>query len=61
VVAGAEVSGSVTIGDDTWIGPQATIRDGLTIGAGVLVGIGSVVVKNIEAGTTVKGNPARPN
>lgn len=60
VIAGAEISGSVEIGDGAWIGPNACIRERLKIGAGALVGIGAVVVKDVPAGATVAGNPARP-
>jgi UDP-3-O-[3-hydroxymyristoyl] glucosamine N-acyltransferase len=59
LVAGCEISGSVEIGDDCWIGPLSTIRDGLTIGSKSIVGMGSVVTKNVEQETTVAGNPAR--
>jgi UDP-3-O-[3-hydroxymyristoyl] glucosamine N-acyltransferase len=59
LVAGCEISGSVEIGDDCWIGPLSTIRDGLTIGSKSIIGMGSVVTKNVEQETTVAGNPAR--
>jgi acetyltransferase-like isoleucine patch superfamily enzyme len=42
------------------IGANATILPGLTIGAGAMVGAGSVVTKDVPAGVTVVGNPARP-
>lgn len=59
LVAGCEVSGSVAIGEDCWIGPLSTIRDGLIIGSGSTVGMGAVVTKDVEKETTVAGNPAR--
>lgn len=60
VIAGAEISGSVKIGDKAWIAPNACVREGLIIGAGAVVGLGSVVVKDVAEGTTVMGVPARP-
>ena len=60
VIAGAEISGSVKIGDKAWIAPNACVREGLTIGANAVVGLGSVVVKDVAEGTTVMGVPARP-
>jgi UDP-2-acetamido-3-amino-2,3-dideoxy-glucuronate N-acetyltransferase len=42
------------------IGANATILPGLTIGEGAMVGAGSVVTKDVPAGVTVAGNPARP-
>ena len=41
------------------IGANATILPGLTIGVGALVGAGSVVVKDVESGSVVAGNPAK--
>ena len=41
------------------IGSGATILGGVTIGAQAMVGAGSVVTKNVPAGATVAGNPAR--
>lgn len=41
------------------IGANATILCGVTIGPGALVGAGSVVTKDVPAGATVYGNPAR--
>lgn len=42
------------------IGSGATILGGLTIGENAMVGAGSVVTRDVAAGTTVAGNPARP-
>ena len=40
--------------------PQATIKNKLTIGANVTVGIGAVVIRDVEPDSTVVGNPAQP-
>ena len=42
------------------IGSGATILGGVRIGAGALVGAGAVVTRDVAAGETVVGNPARP-
>jgi UDP-3-O-[3-hydroxymyristoyl] glucosamine N-acyltransferase len=60
VIAHAELSGSVEVGDGAWVGPSACVREHLSIGAGALVGLGAVVVKHVQEGQTVIGNPARP-
>jgi UDP-3-O-[3-hydroxymyristoyl] glucosamine N-acyltransferase len=59
VVAGAELGGSVILGDDCWIGPNATVIDGIRIGARSFVGIGSNVLKPVAEDLVVLGNPAR--
>jgi UDP-3-O-[3-hydroxymyristoyl] glucosamine N-acyltransferase len=60
VIAHAMIGGSVEIGSEAWISPSASVKDGLRIGKGSLVGLGAVVVKNVPDGATVVGNPAAP-
>ena len=50
----------VIIEDDVWIGYNATILKGVTIGAGAVISSGAVVIENVAAGVTVAGNPAKP-
>lgn len=47
------------IEDNVAIGANATIKCGITIGTGALIGCGSVVTKDIPAGETWCGNPAK--
>lgn len=47
----------VTIGHSVWIGGNVTILPGVTIGDNVTIGAGSVVVRDIPAGTVAVGNP----
>lgn len=60
VIALAIIGGSCVIGDDAWIAPASAIRDWRNIGAGAVVGLGAVVTKDVAAGETVVGNPAKP-
>lgn len=48
------------VGARAAIGSGATILGGVRIGEGALVGAGAVVTRDVEAGQTVAGNPARP-
>ena len=59
VIACAEVSGGVKIGPRAWIAPNASILNQLSIGAGAVVGLGSVVIKSVPDGAVVAGNPAK--
>ncbi|MGZ4179456.1 MAG: DapH/DapD/GlmU-related protein [Solirubrobacteraceae bacterium] len=48
----------VVIGDDVWIGINATILKGVAIGSGAIVAAGAVVAKDVPANALVAGNPA---
>ncbi len=48
----------VRIGDNVWIGMNAVILKGVTIGENAVVAAGSVVSKSVAANTVVAGNPA---
>jgi maltose O-acetyltransferase len=56
---GLEIALPVRIGADVWVGGGAIIMPGVTIGEGAIIGAGSVVTKDVAAGATVVGNPAR--
>jgi UDP-3-O-[3-hydroxymyristoyl] glucosamine N-acyltransferase len=60
VIALAMLGGSAQIGARAWISPSAVLRDRISIGAGTLVGLGAVVTKDVPAGETWTGVPARP-
>ena len=53
------LGGGVRLGEQVTIHPNATILPGLHIGDGASVGAGAVVLKDVPAGATVFGNPAR--
>jgi maltose O-acetyltransferase len=57
--AGLEIARPVHIGDNAWIGGGAIILGGVRVGSGAIVGAGSVVSRDVAAGITVVGNPAR--
>jgi UDP-3-O-[3-hydroxymyristoyl] glucosamine N-acyltransferase len=59
IVACAEVSGSVTLGEGAWIGPNASVNQGLTLGSHSFIGTGAVVTKSVPAHGLSYGNPAR--
>jgi acetyltransferase-like isoleucine patch superfamily enzyme len=49
----------ILIEDDVWIGINAIILKGVTLGRGAVIAAGSVVTKNVESMTLVGGNPAK--
>jgi UDP-3-O-[3-hydroxymyristoyl] glucosamine N-acyltransferase len=59
IIANAMIAGSVVIGENVWVSPSSSIRQKLIVEDGALVGLGSVVVKNVEKNTVVAGVPAK--
>lgn len=53
-----DVAGDITIRKGAYIGGSSLIRYGVEIGANSIVAAGSVVVKDVPAGSVVGGNPA---
>lgn len=51
--------GDVRIGHDVWIGRDALVLSGVTIGNGAIVAAGSVVTRSVAPYAIVGGNPAR--
>ena len=61
---GVHCNGNVVIEDHAYIGSGSVIKQGkpgqpLVVGKGAIVGMGAVVTRNVLAGTTVVGNPAK--
>lgn len=59
IAPGVRTAGYVTIEDGAFVGLGAVIINGVTVGAGATIGAGAVVTRNVPAGATVVGNPAR--
>jgi len=55
----APVNKPTEIGCDVWIGDNACVRTGVTLGHGSIVGLGAVVVSDVPPYAIVGGNPAR--
>ena len=59
ITACAEISGSVTIGPDCWLGPNSSVINKINIGRNSLIGLGAVVTKDVGDNVVVAGSPAR--
>ncbi len=51
--------GDINIGNDVWIGYNATIMSGVTIGDGAIIATNSTVARDVEPYSIVGGNPAK--
>ena len=51
--------GNIKIGNDVWIGYNATIMAGVTIGDGAIIATNSTIIKDVEPYSIVGGNPAK--
>lgn len=56
------ISGNVTIGEETFVGVNATFRDGVTVAPRCVIGAGSLIMKDTEEGDvySVPGTETRP-
>ena len=53
------MGGNVKIGKKTWLGVGCVVRNGIIIGDDSLIGMGSVVTKNIGSGKVAYGCPCK--
>jgi acetyltransferase-like isoleucine patch superfamily enzyme len=55
----SQTKGPISVGDDVWIGTNAMILSGVTIGQGAIIGAGAVVTTDVPPYAIVAGNPMR--
>lgn len=53
-------AGDTVIGSDVWIGSEAIVMPGITVGHGAVIGTRALVTRDVEPYTIVGGNPAKP-
>ncbi len=56
---GLEYAYPIRVGDNVWFGAGVQVMPGVTIGSNVVIGGGSVVVKDIPDNTVAVGNPCK--
>jgi UDP-3-O-[3-hydroxymyristoyl] glucosamine N-acyltransferase len=59
ITAGCILSGKSVVGSDCWLAPNASVDNDVMIGNFSIIGMGSVVRKNVKSKTVVVGNPAK--
>lgn len=59
VIAGAVLGGGTNVGSYCWLAPNVTIKEHIIINDKSLVGLGAVVLKEVETDSIVVGNPAK--
>ena len=59
IAPGATLCGCITVERNVMIGAGSVVLPRVVIGASSVIGAGAVVTKDVPAGTTVVGNPAR--
>ena len=59
ITAGTVLCGGSSVGDRTWTGVNSIIKEKIHVGDDVVLGLGSIVTKNVPDGETWLGSPAR--
>jgi UDP-3-O-[3-hydroxymyristoyl] glucosamine N-acyltransferase len=54
--SGSILLGSVSIGENVWVGPNSTISNGIDIERDSFIALGSVVIENVKANSKISGN-----
>lgn len=57
---GFRSAGNTVVGNDVWIGSEAVVMPGVSIGDGAVIGTRALVTRDVEPYTIVGGNPAAP-
>jgi len=57
---GVHLAGTVTLGEESWIGVGSTVSNNVNIGKCCIIGAGSVVIKDLSAHCIAVGIPAKP-
>jgi UDP-3-O-[3-hydroxymyristoyl] glucosamine N-acyltransferase len=54
------IAGSTVVGDNVWIAPSASVLNKKSIGDNSVIGMGAVVIKDVNKNETIIGNPGKP-
>jgi len=59
IIANTMIAGSVEIGENTWVAPSANILNKKKVGNNAVIGMGAVVLKDVNDKETIIGNPGK--
>lgn len=59
VIAGAVLGGGTQVGENCWLAPNISVKEQTRIGDKALIGLGAVLLRPVEPGAVMVGNPAR--
>lgn len=59
IIANSMIGGSVTIAENAWIAPSVSIMNQARVGKSVILGLGTVVLNDVEEYAIMVGNPAK--
>ena len=59
VIANVMIGGSTTIGENVWVAPSVSIINKVNIGNNSVLGMSATVIRDVEEGSVVAGNPAK--
>lgn len=60
IIANSMIAGSTKIGKNVWVAPSSSILNKKTIADNSYIGMGAVVLKDVEENQTIVGNPGKP-
>ena len=59
IIANSMIGGSTVIGQNVWVAPSASLLNKIAVEDDVVIGMGAVIIRDIEKGKTVVGNPGK--
>ena len=59
VIANSMIGGSATIEENVWVAPSVSVMNQISIGKSAILGMGAVVLKDVEESAVMVGNPAK--
>jgi len=59
IIANTMIGGSVTIDENVWVAPSVSVMNQINIGHSAVLGLGAVVLKDVDEMTVMVGNPAK--